>query len=87
MPILIGLYWVISGIADPSNFYHLYSMFAGFDPRNIDAHFFGLDLLQIGDTMAIVFGIALAIVQYIQARLSFAYQPPIPKKEVVEKKE
>jgi len=48
MPILIGLYWVISGISDPSNFYHLYSFFSHFDPRTVDAHFYGLDLLQIG---------------------------------------
>ncbi len=39
MPILIGLYWVISGISDPSNFYHLYSLFTAFDPKNINAHF------------------------------------------------
>ncbi len=81
MPILIGLYWVISGISDPSNFYHLYSVFANFDPKNIDAHFLGLNLLQIGGTIAIIFGIALAWVQYLQAKLSFAYQWPQPKKE------
>ena len=69
MPILIGLYWVISGISDPSNFYHLYSVFANFDPKNIDAHFLGLNLLQIGGTIAIIFGIALAWVQYLQAKL------------------
>jgi YidC/Oxa1 family membrane protein insertase len=39
MPILIGLYWVISGISDPSNFYHLYDFFQTFDPTKIDAHF------------------------------------------------
>lgn len=60
MPILIGLYWVVSGINDPSNFYHLYTVFANFDPKNIDAHFLGLNLLQIGGTIAIIFGIALA---------------------------
>jgi hypothetical protein len=39
MPILIGLYWVISGISDSSNFYHLYDFFSSFNPKNIDAHF------------------------------------------------
>jgi YidC/Oxa1 family membrane protein insertase len=88
MPILIGLYWVISGISDSSNFYHLYDFFKTFDPARIDAHFLGLDLLQIGGKIAIVFGLALAILQYIQAKLSFAYQPPIKKEEKkIEKKE
>jgi YidC/Oxa1 family membrane protein insertase len=81
MPILIGLYWVISGINDPSNFYHLYSIFQSFDPRNIDANFYWLNLLQIGWVTAILFWVALALVQYIQAKLSFSYQPPLPKKE------
>ena len=35
MPILIGLYWVISGITDPSNFYHLYGAFKDFQPSQI----------------------------------------------------
>lgn len=39
MPILIGLYWVISGITDASNFYHLYSFFSDFNPKDINAHF------------------------------------------------
>jgi hypothetical protein len=39
--------------------------------------------------IAVVFGLALAILQYIQAKLSFAYQGSLPKKEEakVEKKE
>jgi membrane protein insertase Oxa1/YidC/SpoIIIJ len=81
MPILIGLYWVISGITDVSNFYHLYSFFAHFNPQDIDAHFYGIDLLQIGGKTAILFGIALAVIQYIQARLSFMYNPPAKKEE------
>jgi YidC/Oxa1 family membrane protein insertase len=81
MPILIGLYWVISGITDASNFYHLYSFFSDFNPKDINAHFLWLNLLQIGWVTAVIFGIALAAVQYLQAKLSFAYQPPTPKKE------
>ncbi len=81
MPILIGLYWVISGISDASNFYHLYSFFTTFRPENIMTSFYGIDLLQIGGKTAIIFALALAIIQYIQARLSFSYQPPVEKKE------
>jgi YidC/Oxa1 family membrane protein insertase len=80
MPILIGLYWVISGITESSNFYHLYSFFENFNPATIDAHFFGLNLLQIGGLPAILFGLALGTIQYIQAKLSFGYQP-VPEKK------
>ena len=48
MPILIGLYWVVSQINDPSNFYHLYSFFKDFDPTQIVTQFYGLELSQIG---------------------------------------
>ncbi len=81
MPILIGLYWVISGITDPSNFYHLYSVFAGFDPKNISSMFFGLNLQGVGGIVGLIFSIILAGIQYIQARLSFAYNPPAKKEE------
>jgi membrane protein insertase Oxa1/YidC/SpoIIIJ len=81
MPILIGLYWVISGISDASNFYHLYSFFSSFQPSQIATNFYGINLLQIGGKTAILFAIALAAIQYIQARLSFTYQPPPEKKE------
>ena len=81
MPILIGLYWVISGISDASNFYHLYSFFSSFQPSQIATNFYGINLLQIGGKTAILFAIALAAIQYIQARLSFTYQPPSEKKE------
>jgi YidC/Oxa1 family membrane protein insertase len=87
MPILIGLYWVISGITDSSNFYHLYSIFANFDPRTIYTEFYGLNLGQIGGITGILLGLVLGILQYIQARLSFAYQGPTltpEKKEVKE---
>lgn len=53
MPILIGLYWVISEINDPSNFYHLYSIFASFRPTEISTLFYGLDLSVVGG----IFGI------------------------------
>ncbi len=81
MPILIGLYWVISGITDPSNFYHLYSFFAGFDPKNISSVFFGLNLQGVWGVVGLIFSVILAGIQYVQARLSFAYNPPAKKEE------
>lgn len=89
MPILIGLYWVISGANDPSNFYHLYSFFGDFNPLSINSAFLGLDLQQVGGTIGLIFAITLGIIQWIQAKLSFAYNPPAKKesKEITEKQE
>lgn len=87
MPILIGLYWVISGITDPSNFYHLYSIFVDFQPHRIVTTFFGINLSQVGGITAVVFGLILGFVQWVQAYMSFHYttkakDPKEPKKEV-----
>ncbi len=73
MPILIGLYWVISQINDPSNFYHLYSFFKDFRPTEISTLFYGVDLADIGGIIGLVFAILLWVLQFIQAKLSFAY--------------
>lgn len=87
MPILIGLYWVISEITDPSNFYHLYSIFGDFNPSVIVTSFLGLNLSQVGGTMAIVFGLILGFTQWVQAYMSTQYtakkkDTSEPKKEV-----
>jgi len=55
MPIMIGLYWVISSIDHSSNYYYLYSFFKGFDISQINALFYGLDLTQIGGIAGIIF--------------------------------
>lgn len=73
MPILIGLYWVVRDIDNPSNFYHLYRIFQDFKPATIDTVFYGINLAQIGGNVAMVFGFLLAIAQWLQAYLSFSY--------------
>jgi YidC/Oxa1 family membrane protein insertase len=73
MPILIGLYWVISWITDPSNFYHLYPIFKDFNPTSIITDFFGINLSQVGGIMAVVFGIILGITQWVQAYISIQH--------------
>lgn len=73
MPILIGLYWVISWITDPSNFYHLYPIFKDFNPTGIITDFFGINLSQVGGIMAVVFGIILGITQWVQAYMSIQH--------------
>lgn len=88
MPILIGLYWVISGANDPSNFYHLYRWFTDFNPANIDSNFYGLDLQHVGGVIGIAFALALGAIQWVQAKLSFSYNPPAQKdSKEIEKKE
>ena len=88
MPILIGLYWVISGITDSSNLYHLYSTFGSFQPSNIVTSFFGLNLSQVGGITAIIFGLILGFTQWVQAYMSFHYtiktkkETNEPKKEI-----
>ncbi len=73
MPILIGLYWVISEITDPSNFYHLYSVFGDFNPHAIVTTFFGLNLSQVGGITAVIFGLILGFTQWVQAYMSTQY--------------
>lgn len=82
-PILIGLYWVITGITDPSNVYHVYSFLRPFNPTNINTDFFGINLLQIGGTLGIIMAIILAGTQFLQSYLLVKSQPPIaePKKD------
>ncbi len=88
MPILIGLYWVISGANDPANYYHLYSFFSNFDPTKVNSHFAGLDLQHVGGTIGLIFSVILGGLQWIQAKLSFTYNPPAKKEEKkIEKKE
>ncbi len=59
MPILIGLYWVVSQINDPSNFYHLYSFFRDFDPTQIVTRFYGLNLAHVGGWIGAGFALVL----------------------------
>lgn len=75
MPILLGLYWVISGIADPSNFYHLYPFFQGFDPASINTEFLGVNLSALGGVIGLVVAGVLGVTQWLQAYLSFQYNP------------
>lgn len=81
IPILLGLYWVIMGITDPSNFYHLYSFFSHFDPNSIQRIFFGQDLLASGGTVGIIMALLLAVTQWLQSYLSVQNQPKLPEKK------
>lgn len=78
-PILIALYWVISGISHPSNVYHLYPFLSGFNPTVINTNFFGQNLLQIGGTAALIMALILGITQWVQGYLTVKNQPALPK--------
>lgn len=83
MPILIGLYWVISEINDPSNFYHLYSFFSHFNPTDIVTFFYGFHLDSVGWIMGIVLALTLGFTQWVQAYMSMKHtkKKESPKKE------
>lgn len=84
MPILIVLYWTISGITDPSSSYYLYSWFANFDINSISTKFLGLDLLSKGGIAALVLALLVGLAQFAQTRLSFAKNAKdAPKKKLV----
>lgn len=87
MPILIGLYWVITGVNDPANAYHLYSILSNFTNAEITTMFYGVDLHSVGGSLGIIAAILLVGIQYLQARLSFHYNPPKKKEKHHEKKE
>jgi YidC/Oxa1 family membrane protein insertase len=88
MPILIGLYWVITEINDPSNFYHLYSFFKTFNPTEISTHFYGVHLDAVGGILGLLIALTLGTIQWIQAKLSVTYQAKkTPKTEIVKKEQ
>lgn len=84
MPILIVLYWVISGITDPSNSYFLYQGLSAFQITSINTKVLEFDLLSKGGIIAIALAVLVGIAQFAQTRLSFAgKEKEVPKKKVV----
>ena len=83
MPILIGLYWVISEINDPSNFYHLYGIFQSFNPTEISTYFYGLHLDTVGGITGLILAVVLGIIQWLQAYLSVKHTKKHEKKEAI----
>ncbi len=75
MPILIWLYWIITSVTDPANYYYIYSFVlqSWFHFGLIDQLFYWINLQQIGWKTGIIFALLVASAQYLQARLSFAY--------------
>ncbi|MDD2870564.1 MAG: YidC/Oxa1 family membrane protein insertase [Candidatus Gracilibacteria bacterium] len=72
MPILLVIYNIILGIKDPSSFYYVYNFLSTFKLDSIDFNFFGLDLSGAGGIGGFILALSVAIIQYLQVKLSLA---------------
>ncbi len=72
MPILLVIYNIILNIQDPSNAFHLYGFLQHFEISQISQYFYGIDLLAAGGITGAILAITIAIIQYIQIKLSLA---------------
>jgi len=70
MPILLVIYRIIIGIQDPSNIYYLYSFSKAFSISDISFSFYSLDLLQVWWKQWLALAVLVAIIQFIQVKLS-----------------
>lgn len=86
MPILIVLYRVIVEIENPVNYYYVYDFLKPFQIENIATNFYWVDLLWIGWVVGIVLALIVAILQYLQIKLSLIYNKSNKTWVVLEKK-
>jgi YidC/Oxa1 family membrane protein insertase len=86
MPILLVIYNVILYIKDPSNHYYLYMFLKDFDFNSINYHFYSINLLEKAWITWVILGLVVAILQFIQIKLSTANNKLSNKSVVLEKK-
>ncbi len=86
MPILLVIYNIILYIKDPSNHYYLYTFLKDFDFNSINYYFYWVNLLWKGGTTWIILWIVVAILQFIQIKLSMTNNKLSNKGVVLEKK-
>lgn len=70
MPILLVIYNIIIWIQDPSNIYYLYSFSEKFSITDISFSFYSLDLLQVWWKQWLALAVIVALIQFIQIKLS-----------------
>ncbi|MDD3302300.1 MAG: YidC/Oxa1 family membrane protein insertase [Candidatus Gracilibacteria bacterium] len=70
MPILLVIYRIFINIKDYSNTYYLYNGLSNFNLDGIGHYFFGIDLLGVGGITGICLGIFIAVIQFLQVKLS-----------------
>ena len=83
MPILLVIYNIILWIKDPSNFFYTYSFLSNFKLDSINYNFFGLDLLASWGIAWLILATTVAVIQYIQIKLSLWDKLKADKKWVV----
>lgn len=88
MPILLVIYNVIVWIKDYSSTYYLYSFLQDYKITSIISDFYGMDLFKIWWINWFILAIIVALLQFIQIKLSLSYQNNDTKKTwvVLEKK-
>lgn len=86
MPILIVIYHVIVWIQTQSNNYYLYSFLSDYDLTNITDKFLWINLFEVGWVNGLILAIIVAILQFIQVKLSLSYNKVDNKNLVIEKK-
>lgn len=88
MPILIVIYQVIISIQDYANTYYLYGFMGEYNMDLIHTNFYWVDLLAVGWLNGLILAIIVAGLQYVQVKLSLAYNKSDVKKSwvVLEKK-
>lgn len=87
MPILIVLYWVISGIGDPSNAFFLYQPLSGFQPSSVNTMFLGIELKSVGGIAGFGLAVLVTSLTWLQIKLSLARNNPEQAPQVFERKE
>lgn len=75
MPILLVIYRIIIDITSVKNEFYLYDFIPEFHVSQIDFNFFGIDLLAAGGITGIFLALSVALIQFIQVKLSFANKP------------
>ena len=86
MPILLVIYNVIVWIQSTSNNYYLYSFLSDYNLTNISSIFFWVDLFKIWWLNWLILSLIVAVLQYIQVKLSLSYNKTSSTNVVLEKK-
>ena len=74
MPFLLVIYSIISHITSLKNEFYLYDFLPEFHISQIDPSFFGLNLLQAWGTTGLLLALWVALIQFLQVKLSFLHK-------------
>jgi len=88
MPILLVIYYIIIWIQNPSNIYYLYWFHDLFTLSEINFNFYWLNLLQNWWIQGLILAVLVALIQFVQIKLSLINKSNDDKKSwvVLEKK-